>query len=153
MTIVPLTIGNVVNATQLAQEMHRLTAYAQEGPPFDWTYMRNSFTAMVHAPNQFCMLAQDEQGEYIGGVMGRVEPHFFSPELLGIEEAWYVREGVLNRAKTAMELMRAFVHWAITIKGCKSWCNRVTLQRSIRWLWMHCISVLASHDTDQSTSL
>jgi hypothetical protein len=58
-----------------------------------------------------------DSGEYTGFVGGHVCPFFFSPALMAIEDAWYVREGSTDRTKAAVMLMRSMMHWAIEEKG------------------------------------
>jgi ribosomal protein S18 acetylase RimI-like enzyme len=66
--------------------------------------------------NYYFRMARDDTG-YVGAVCGSVAPFFFSPSLMGVEDAWYVREGTPNRAAIAMRLMRGFVDWCLDDKG------------------------------------
>ena len=48
---------------------------------------------------------------------GKVVTFYFSPQLMGVEDAWYVREGTPKRAAIGMALMRGFVSWCLDTKG------------------------------------
>lgn len=109
MELLPLTLDNVAYAVGLAQEMHKLSTFNESGPEFDWEHCSNAMRYTLDNPNYFFMLAHD--GDYVGAVCGRVIPFYFSPKLLGVEEAWYVREGTKYRASIGMRLMESFVTW------------------------------------------
>src|SRR5580765_3239443 len=92
MNIVPLKYSNVAFAVGLAQEMHKLSTFDADGPPFDWDYTYANMERTITDTQYYFRLAFNEDG-YHGAVCGRVMPYYFSPKLQGIEEAWYVREG------------------------------------------------------------
>jgi len=116
MNIVPLKYSNVAFAVGLAQEMHKLSTFDADGPPFDWDYTYANMERTITDTQYYFRLAFNEDG-YHGAVCGRVMPYYFSPKLQGIEEAWYVREGTPNRAQVATALMMGFVDWCIDAQG------------------------------------
>lgn len=107
---------NLAYAVSLARELHGLGTYGESGPEFDWDFCVHTMMHNMSNPNSYFMLAHDGL-EYVGAVVGHVEPFFFSPKLLGIEQAWYVRDGTPRRAAIGMQLMRGFVSWCIDEKG------------------------------------
>jgi ribosomal protein S18 acetylase RimI-like enzyme len=117
--IEPLVTANIAYAVGLAKELHGLGTFGTDGPEFDWSHCVRSMVFVMNSPNHYFRLARDVTG-YVGAVIGHVEPHFFSPELLGLEEAWFVREGTAHRAAIGMKLMRGFVDWCVNEKGALS---------------------------------
>ena len=113
MKIVPLHYSNVAYAVALAKEMHGLSTFAVDGPEFDWDYTYINMQATLDNSHYYFRLAYDDDEMFCGAVCGRVIPFYFSRELQGVEEAWYVREGTHNRAKIACALMQGFVGWCI----------------------------------------
>ena len=116
MNIVPLHYSNVPFAVALAQEMHKLSTFETDGPPFDWDYTYKNMAGTITDRQYYFRLAFTEDG-YCGAVCGRVMPYYFSPKLFGVEEAWYVREGTPSRAKVATALMMGFVDWCLEAQG------------------------------------
>ena len=104
--------NNLAYAVGLARELHGLGTFGTSGPAFDWDFCARTMVHNMHNSFAYFMLARDDTG-YVGAVVGHVEPFFFSPKLLGIEQAWYVREGTPRRAAIGMQLMRGFVNWCI----------------------------------------
>jgi hypothetical protein len=107
---------NLAYAVALARELHGLGTFGDSGPAFDWDFCMHTMLHEMTNPSAYFMLANDGH-DYVGAVVGHVEPFFFSPKLLGIEQAWYVRDGTPRRAAIGMLLMRGFVSWCIDEKG------------------------------------
>lgn len=107
--IVPLDFSNVPYAVELCRELHGLGSYRHI--EFDRHFTQLTCVNAVLDRNWYCHLAQDDSGIFTGLVAGHVTPFVFSPRLLGVENAWYVREGSQERTKLAMRLMRGFVSW------------------------------------------
>jgi hypothetical protein len=101
---------NLAYAVGLAKELHGLGTFGRDGPEFDWSYCRRTMLGVMNDLNCYFMLARDESG-YVGAVCGKVVTFYFSPKLMGIEDAWYVREGTPRRAAIGVRLMRGFVAW------------------------------------------
>ena len=101
---------NLAYAVGLAKELHGLGTFGRDGPEFDWSYCRRTMLGVMNDPNCYFMLARDESG-YVGAVCGKVVTFYFSPKLMGIEDAWYVREDTPRRAAIGVRLMRGFVAW------------------------------------------
>jgi len=118
MQIVQLSRDNVAYATQIAKELHAIGVFGREGPEFDWAYSLGAFTDIIDDPRFYARYAVDDDGLYVGAVVGHVEPFWFAPKLMAIEDGWYVREGTPSRAKIAMKLMRGFIDWAYGHKDC-----------------------------------
>lgn len=116
MNIVPLTLDNIPYACALAKELHGLGTFGTDGPPFDWDFCTGSLIAAEKNPDYYFRLAIVD-GEYVGAVTGKVVTFYFSPQLMGIEDAWYVREGTPKRASVGIALMRGFVAWCLDTKG------------------------------------
>ena len=114
--IIRLSIDNLPYAVGLAKELHGLGTFGRDGPEFDWDHCMRTMVHFMHDPNYYFALARDVTG-YVGAVCGRVLPFYFSPKLVGIEDAWYVREGTTKRAAIGMQLMRGYVNWCIDEKG------------------------------------
>lgn len=112
-----LTERNVAYAVALAKELHGLGIFGAIGPPFDWDFTYRSFATICRDPNGYFCMAVDDDDIYVGAVCGRVYEFIFSPRKLGIEDAWFVREGTPKRASIAMNLMRGFVNWCLDDKG------------------------------------
>lgn len=106
---------NLAYAVGLARELHALGTFGSDGPSFDWEFCSKTAARIMNHPNYYFTLARAKD-DYVGAVVGHVEQHFFSPEIMGIEEAWFVREGTANRAAIGMGLMRGFVDWCMNEK-------------------------------------
>src|SRR5262245_11576631 len=104
---------NIPQCVALARELHNLGTFGYNGPEFDWDYCTAQFIRVCKSPNFFHMFAIDEDERYIGGMIGHVETFMFNPKLMAVEDAWYVREGVKDRAKIAKHLMQSFVNWGL----------------------------------------
>jgi hypothetical protein len=116
MKILPLTHDNMAYAIGLAKELHQLGTFGDSGPEFNWGHCKATMLYGLQNPNQYFMLASVDD-EFVGAVCGYVTPFYFSPEMLGIEQAWYVREGTKYRASVGMRLMDGFVKWCIDEKN------------------------------------
>jgi ribosomal protein S18 acetylase RimI-like enzyme len=114
-----LNRDNLPYAVGLAKELHGLGTFGSDGPPFDWAHCRGMMLYGLNNSDHYFMLARDTTG-YVGAVVGHVEQHFFNPAIMGIEEAWFVREGTKNRAAIGMGLMCGFVDWCINQKHALS---------------------------------
>lgn len=110
MDYVKLDTHNLAYAVGLAKELHALGTFGRDGPEFDWSHCRRTMLGVMNDPNCYFMLARDGSG-YVGAVCGKVVTFYFSPKLMGIEDAWYVREGTPRRAAIGVRLMRGFVGW------------------------------------------
>lgn len=113
MKIVKLDAYTVPYAVQLAKELHGLGVFGRTGPDFDWDFTVGQFVKTLRSPYYYTRFAVDDDDVFVGGVVGHVDTFFFSPVLMALEDAWYVREGVENRTKIAVMLMRGFIGWAL----------------------------------------
>jgi hypothetical protein len=111
-----LTNDNLAYAVGLARELHGLGCFGRDGPEFDWDWCRRTMLSVMYDPNYYFMLAHDDTG-YVGAVCGKVVQFYFSPKWMGLEDAWYVREGTPKRAAIGIKLMRGFVGWCLDAKG------------------------------------
>jgi hypothetical protein len=118
MRYVPLDRHNLAYAVGLARELHGLGTFGQNGPEFDWDFTLRTMLQTIGDPGYYFHMALDGDGQYVGAVCGKVVTFYFSPKLMGIEDAWYVRAGTRYRASIAMALMRGFVEWCMDTKGC-----------------------------------
>ena len=116
MQIVSLNPDTLPYAVGLAKELHAIGTFGRDGPSFDWQFCMGTMQAAMVDPNYYMRLALDDTG-YVGAVAGKVTPFYFNPAMLGIEDAWFVREGTASRAAVAVRLMRGFVNWCIDEKG------------------------------------
>jgi len=116
MQIVPLTEENVGYAVGLAQELHGLGYYGVNGPEFNWDYTHAVMLGTIPQSVYYFRLAIVDR-VYVGAVCGRVVPYYFSPKLMGLEDAWYVRDGTPKRAAIGMRLMTGFIEWCINVHG------------------------------------
>jgi hypothetical protein len=116
MELVPLDLDNMPYAVGLARELHSLGSFGRDGPEFDWDWCRRTMLHTLGDANYYFMLARDDTG-YVGAVCGKVVSFYFSSKCMGIEDAWYVREGTKFRAAIGVRLMRSFVDWCIDTKG------------------------------------
>jgi len=105
-----LSEDNIAYAVGLAKELHGLGTFGQNGPEFDWDYCMSTMRHTMKFDTYYFMLAKLD-GAYVGAVCGKIEAFFFSPKLTGIEDAWFVREGVPKRAAIGMKLMNGFLDW------------------------------------------
>jgi ribosomal protein S18 acetylase RimI-like enzyme len=113
MMINKLTLEIIPHAVALAKELHGFGTFGQNGPAFDWDFCINQFMWVERNPRYYAHFAANDEGVYVGGVVGHVDTFFFSPEYMALEDAWYVREGVTDRTKIAVKLMRGFMGWAL----------------------------------------
>jgi hypothetical protein len=71
------------------------------------------------------MLARDMLMSYVGAVVGHVEQHFFNPAIMGIEDAWFVREGTRTVLQSAwVSCMGSWTGASTRSKRCR--CSLVT---------------------------
>lgn len=105
-----LSFANLPHAVGLAEQMHKLCAEGADWPPFNWKFCTSVMEFGMYHPDRYFMLARNDT-DYVGAVIGRVEPFYFGPAILGLEEAWFVRPDVPFRAAIGMRLMRDFVTW------------------------------------------
>lgn len=110
--LVRLSMYNIAHAVGLAQEMHKLSSFAADGPAFDWDYCKHTMHSVMNDPTRYFVLARSD-GSYVGAVTGKIITHYFSPEIMGVEEAWYVRADTPGRASIGIKLMRGFVDWCM----------------------------------------
>ena len=129
-----LSALNLAYAVGLAKELHGLGTFGRDGPEFDWSYCRRTMLGVMNDENCYFMLARDESG-YVGAVCGKLVTFYFSPKLMGIEDAWYVREGTPRRAAIGVRLMRGFVAWCFD-RGAVIVQSVVTLQAYAPLVWM-----------------
>lgn len=109
--IEPLTLKNIPYAVALGKELHSLGSL--NVIPYDDEYARLNVEQAAINPSYFVRLALDENDTYVGVVAGYLTPFVFSKKLMAIETCWYVREGVKERTKIAVTLMKQFVNWAL----------------------------------------
>ena len=115
MELIPLNHSNIAHAVGLAEEMHKLSTFADSGPAFNWGHCKATMLYSMQHPDYYFVLARVD-GQYVGAVCGNVTPFYFSPEMLGVEQAWYVRDGTKYRASVGMRLMQGFVDWCLITK-------------------------------------
>lgn len=113
MHIEPVNEQNVAHCVRLGQELVALGSFGQTGPEFDWNVAYNNTYRTMRDATYYIRVAVSDAGEYCGFVGGHLTEFFFSHRLMGVEDAWYVREGTPGRTKIAVRLMRGFVGWAI----------------------------------------
>lgn len=113
MRYVPMDENNIPYCVAVAKELHGLGTFGRHGPEFDWDFCTAQFIDVCRSKDYYNRFAVDSDGVFIGGVVGHVMPFIFSPKLVAIEDAWYVREGAEDRTKAAVVLMRGFVKWAL----------------------------------------
>jgi hypothetical protein len=102
-----VTEQNLAYCVQLAKE---LVDAAQFTVPFDWDFATTQGRTSVQRTDCYnCMAMHGD--DYTGMVLGHVTHLYFSPALIGVEDAWFVRPGSPDRTRTASALMRGFVAW------------------------------------------
>lgn len=109
MALVP---GNIPYCVALARELHGKGIFGRQGPEFNWDYCTQSFIECANDRRAYARFAVNDENEYVGGIVAHLAPFFFSPELMAIEDALYVKEGVPGRAKTGLMLVRGLCEWA-----------------------------------------
>ena len=109
------TRQSIPYVVSLCKELHALGSYRHI--PVDDEYLLHFVTNAAYNDDFFVCTAQDDDGVYVGFVAGMVVPMVFTPRKIGVEHAWYVREGTPRRGKTACALMRLFVDWCVMDKG------------------------------------
>ena len=82
--------------------------------PFDAQWAENMARSCMHMPQYFGRLAVLDNGIVCGIVIGSTCHMLFSPQIIGVEETIYVREGTPFRASIAKQLLGAMVTWAFT---------------------------------------
>lgn len=115
--IEPIIEDNIAYCVNLGKELVALGSFGQTGPEFEWEVALASTRASARDPDYYIRMAVDDNGEYCGFVGGHVTQFFFSSALMGVEDAWYVREGTPWRTKIAVSLMRGFVSWCLDVRG------------------------------------
>jgi hypothetical protein len=105
-----LSEDNIAYAVGLAKELHGLGTFGQNGPEFDWDFCMSTMQYNMAHKFYYFMLAKLDN-EYVGAVCGKVESFFFCSKVMGVEDAWYVRDGTPKRAAIGMKLMHGFMDW------------------------------------------
>lgn len=108
---------NIAHCVNLGKELVALGSFGQTGPAFEWEVAFASTWASCRDPDYYIRVAVDETGAYCGFVGGHVTQFFFSRALMGVEDAWYVREGTPGRTKIAVVLMRGFISWCLDVRS------------------------------------
>lgn len=108
---------NIPYCVAVAKELHGLGTFGRNGPEFDWDWCTAQFIDVCRDPAFFHRFAVDGDGVFVGGLIGHVLPFMFSPRLMALEDAWYVRIGTDDRTKTAITMMRQFINWAFDEKN------------------------------------
>jgi hypothetical protein len=109
LVIEPLSEENAAYACAMAKELRELGAFRDE-VPFHWDYFFGFLLRIIDDKTYYFRLAKLD-GVYVGGMCGHLQPFIFAPTIMGMEDAWYVREGTPFRAKVGMMLMNGFVDW------------------------------------------
>lgn len=117
MKFVQMDADNIPYCVAVAKELHGLGTFGQNGPEFDWDFCTYQFIDVCKDSTFFHRFAIDSSGNYVGGLIGHVLPFMFSPRLMALEDAWYVRDGAEDRTKTAVTMMRQFINWAFDEKN------------------------------------
>ncbi len=116
MRIEPVTEQTLAYVTQLGKEMVELSQFGITGPDFDWNHSLAQTRWCLAQDNYYIRMASDDLNKPLGFVAGHVVQFHFSPLWMGMEDAWFVREDTVDRAKVGMALMRGFVRWALDDK-------------------------------------
>lgn len=119
MRIEPFTVENAAYIVQLFKEMHTLSSFSHDGPPFDWDFTMRSTLSIVSNPNHYLRVARDDNDTCVGFVAGHMDIFFFAPVPFGIEDGWFVRPDTEDRTKIGVTLMRGFMSWVLDTKHGK----------------------------------
>jgi hypothetical protein len=106
--------GNVPYCVALARELHSLGVFGRQGPEFDWDFCTQQFTRVANNKQCYARFAVSDNNEYVGGVMGHLDCFMFSPQLMGLEDALYVKQTTPNRAAVGAMLLRGFCDWCFS---------------------------------------
>jgi len=112
MKYVAMVPGNVSYCVALAKELHTLGTFGRQGPEFDWDWCVKQCHRILSSRNYYGRFAVDDSGTYVGGLMGHLDSFMFSPKLMALEDAFYVRAGTPKRAQVGAMLMKGFCEWA-----------------------------------------
>jgi len=115
MVIEPVTPKNIAYVVGLGRELQQMGSL--NDVLFDWDYTLRSTARAAADPDYYIRVAMDEDATYCGFVGGHMTPFFFSPRMMGVEDAWFVRPLTKQRTKIAVTLMRGLVTWALDTKG------------------------------------
>jgi hypothetical protein len=96
----------------LCKELHALGSY--HDIEFDWAQTLHNVTFAIRSPDNYICMARD--GDFVGFVAGHIEPLWFSPKCIVVEDSWFVRQGTKDRGKIAFTLMRSMIRWALDVK-------------------------------------
>lgn len=92
----------------LGREMHSTTSFA----PMDYDPERVKETATdLMNKSQFVVVAEDTNGEVIGGMLGMVTQSWFGNDMVANDLALFVT-GDARGGMAAIKMMKAFVQWA-----------------------------------------
>ena len=79
---------------------------------FDARWTEGIARTCMNLPNYFCHMAVLDDGTVCGFIVGSTCHMLFSPQVMGVEETIYVRQGTPFRTSIAKQLLTAMVHWA-----------------------------------------
>lgn len=98
----------------LGREMHAKSSYASMD--FDVDVVKATLGGLIDK-SQFVVLAEDKNGDVIGGMAGQVTPSWFGKDMVASDLALFVLED-RRGGLAACRLVQAFVQWA-RIAGAK----------------------------------
>lgn len=102
-------LSDIPKIVEVASMMHKEGAYA------DVTFLPQMFARYLEIilaeDSAVCFMAMDKD-DMVGGIIGHVCPHPFSPELKAVDLGFYVTPEYRGTA-TAVRLLRMYEQWAL----------------------------------------
>jgi Acetyltransferase (GNAT) family len=111
MMYVAMVPGNIPYCVELARELHSKGVFGRQGPEFDWDYCTAQFIRVAESRSCYARFAVSDNNEYVGGVVGHLDSFMFSSQLMGLEDALYVKEDTPHRAAIGSALLKGFTDW------------------------------------------
>lgn len=109
MIVRPATWDDFSGCYELGEEVR--SESLTEFPPIDVEICRLRLSQTIIMPEAFFWYVAEIDGRLVGFFVGSLQQHFFSRNVLAINETWYVRPE--NRGSmAAYKLLREFIAWA-----------------------------------------
>lgn len=102
------TVDDLPALAVLGREMHETSSYAPMD--YDPERLKETISELMNK-SQFVVVAEDTNGEVIGGMAGMVTQSWFGRDMVANDLALFVT-GDARGGMAAIKMMKAFVHWA-----------------------------------------
>lgn len=102
------TVDDLPAIVMLGRVMHQESSFAPMN--YDMDRVKGTISDLINK-SQFVVVAEDTNGEVIGGMAGMVTQSWFGRDMVANDLALFVASDARG-GMAAIKMMKAFVHWA-----------------------------------------